>query len=393
MNKKANVNTFLAHCGRKNAKEQGVVNPPIHRASTILFPCVKDFFKIQNGQCPGVIYGRQGSMNSHEFSTAIAALEGGDHAFVAPTGLSAITTTLFAFVKAGDHILIVDNVYYYTRDFLNHITKHLNVEVTYYDPLMGSDIEALIRPNTSLIYTESPGSATFEVQDIPAISKVAKSHNIPVIMDNTWSTGLLFEPFTHGVDISIVSATKYILGHSDALLGVIICKDNYKEKIETAISSLGVYTSPDDCYNALRGLRTLAVRLERQAESALKVADWLSEQKEVKRLMFPAHPKSQGHDLWKRDFKGACSVFSILLEESDDDTVGELIDNLQYFGLGLSWGGYESLVLPMKLKSYRQFWSETGHVIRFHVGLEDPNDLIDDLEQGFKKYRLYINHK
>lgn len=379
--------TFLIHCARESAKEQGVVNPPIHRASTILFPCVKDYYKVNDGDCPGLVYGRQGTVNTLEFSRAMAMLEGGEYAFVTPTGLCAITTTLLALAKTDGHFLIVDNVYFYARDFLKHIASKMNIEVTFYDPYIGENIKDLIQPNTCLIYTESPGSATFEVQDIPAISKVAHEHHIPVIMDNTWATGLLFPSFEHGVDITIVSATKYILGHSDALLGAIICNKEFKDKIESTMYALGIYTSPDDCYNGLRGLRTMPVRLKQHAENSLKIADWLVEQPEVKRIMHPAHPQCQDYQLWARDFNGTSSVFSILLEESDDDAIGVLIDNLKYFGLGLSWGGFESLVLPMKLKSYRQHWHENGHVIRFHIGLEDPGDLIGDLEQAFAKYR------
>ena len=369
-----------------------MVNPPIHRASTILFPCVADFYKSQESGGSRPIYGRQGTSNNQELSEALAKLEGGKFAYVTPSGLSAITTTLLTFLQPGDHMLVVDSVYFYVRDFIECILKKNQVDVTFYDPCEGEDIEKLFQPNTKILYTESPGSITFELQDIPLLTKKAHKKGIKVILDNTWATGLYFPAFSHNVDIVILSATKYIIGHSDTLLGAIVCRDKeIKNALEVSITSMGVCASPDDCYMGLRGLRTLNVRLAQHQKNALTVAEWLDQQPEVKMVMHPAYPKSKSYKIWKRDFTGASGVFSILLEESPNDAVGVLIDNLKLFGIGLSWGGYESLVLPVKLKGYRKYWHEMGHTIRFHIGLESPEDLILDLQQAFDKYRKYLH--
>jgi cystathionine beta-lyase len=302
-----------------------------------------------------------------------------------PSGLAAILASLCAFVKNGDHLLVVDSVYGPTRNFCNARLKPNGVDVEYYDPLIGAGVARLIRPNTRAIFCESPGSLTFEMQDIPAIAAAAHAREIPVLADNTWGTPYFFRAFERGVDISIHSATKYIVGHADAMMGIIVTNQQHWRTVRRTVADYGYSASPDDCYLALRGLRTLGVRLKHQMQSALKVAGWLRARPEVKRVLFPALEGDPGHAIWKRDFSGAAALFSFVMAVADGRQTAAFVNALELFGIGSSWGGYESLVSVAHAEKIRTAtrWNPGGETIRLHVGLEDPDDLIADLERGF----------
>jgi cystathionine beta-lyase len=332
-------------------------------------------------------YGRRGTPTSDALTNALRALEGPLCAGVAlvPSGAAAVSTALLSVLSAGDHILITDSVYRPTRTFAETILKRLGVETTYYDPLIGSGIAALMRPNTRAVFVEAPGSQSFEMQDIPAIAQVAHDKNAVMLMDNTWGTPLYFRAFEKGVDISIQAGTKYIGGHSDIMLGTISANQATFAKVHDTVHTFGLCVGPDDMYLALRGLRTLSVRLERHQKSGLEIARWLASRPEVLRVMHPALESDPGHAIWKRDFLGACGLFSLVLKPVPDKAVHAFLDTLELFGLGFSWGGYESLAILFDCSGYRTAtkWAPGGPAIRIHIGLEDTGDLINDLERGF----------
>jgi cystathionine beta-lyase len=305
------------------------------------------------------------------------------------SGKTAVAQALMTFLQAGDHLLMVDTAYAPTRQLCDRVLARFGVETTYYDPLIGAGIEGLIRPSTKVVFVESPGSLTFEVQDVPAITAVAHAHGAVTMIDNTWGTPLYFKPFEHGVDISIHAATKYIGGHSDLMLGIVTSTEAVHRQLREGMQECGAYASPDDCYQALRGLRTLSVRLERHQTNALKLASWLRERSEVERMLCPALPDDPGHALWQRDFRGASGLFGMLLKPCPPRAWHAFVEGLELFGLGASWGGYESLILPNHPERYRTAtsWDPTFPSIRLHVGLEDPEDLLADLEQGFERLR------
>jgi cystathionine beta-lyase len=371
--------TQLVAAGREFS-EHGIVNPPVYHASTILFPTMQS---LQSGDQP-YNYGRRGTPTSRALESAIAQLEGGHNTRVCASGLSAVTTTLLAFLNPGDHLLITDAVYGPVRHFCNTVLKRFGVEATYYDPLVGGDISNLLRPNSRVIYTESPGSQTMDVQDVPAIAAAARKHGAVMILDNTWSGGYFFKAFEHGCDVSIQSATKYIGGHSDLMLGAVTCSaETWPQFLET-FGTLGQFAGPDDMYMALRGLHTLDVRLERHMKNALVMADWLRSRSEVAEVLHPGLPGCRGHDLWKRDFRGASGLFSVLLHTRSATALAAMLDGLELFGMGYSWGGYESLATPFDARS-RIGWENTGLAIRFHIGLENTDDLKADLAEGFRR--------
>ena len=371
--------TQLVAAGREFS-EHGIVNPPVYHASTILFPTMQS---LQSGDQP-YNYGRRGTPTSRALESAIAQLEGGHNTRVCASGLSAVTTTLLAFLNPGDHLLITDAVYGPVRHFCNTVLKRFGVEATYYDPLVGGDISNLLRPNSRVIYTESPGSQTMDVQDVPAIAAAARKHGAVMILDNTWSGGYFFKAFEHGCDVSIQSATKYIGGHSDLMLGAVTCSaETWPQFLET-FGTLGQFAGPDDMYMALRGLHTLDVRLERHMKNALVMADWLRSRSEVAEVLHPGLPGCRGHDLWKRDFRGASGLFSVLLHTRSETALAAMLDGLELFGMGYSWGGYESLATPFDARS-RIGWENTGLAIRFHIGLENTDDLKADLAEGFRR--------
>ncbi|MFA5121476.1 cystathionine beta-lyase [Zavarzinia sp.] len=391
MSRKARPDTEIVHAGRRPFDHQGAVNPPVYHVSTILFPTLD---AIEAAHRPSddprrVTYGRRGTPTSFAFAEAMAALEGGAGCVITPSGLSACTTALLGLAKAGDHVLMVDTCYGPTRNFCDGVLTRLGVETSYYDPLVGAGIAALIRPNTSVIFLESPGSLTFEVQDVPAIVAAAKAadHEIVTAIDNTWAAGHFFKPLSLGVDVSIQAATKYIVGHSDALIGTIVANQKIFPRLQRTAGDLGLWTGPDDMYLAQRGLRTLAVRLERHQETGLALARYLQARPEVARVLHPGLPGDPSHALWKRDFTGASGLFGALLHPVSHDALAAFLDGLEFFGMGWSWGGYESLCIPQHPESLRSAtrWTEPGPLLRFHAGLEDPADLIADLEAGFAR--------
>jgi cysteine-S-conjugate beta-lyase len=375
--------TRVVHEGRDPAASCGFVNPPVYRGSTVLFPTVE---KLLTRDQP-FTYGRRGTPTVKALESAIARLEGGAATVLAASGYQAVSMAFLAFVGAGDHVLVADSVYQPTRHFCDAMLRKFGVEVTYYDPRVGAGIDGLVRPDTRLVFAESPGSQTFEVQDIPAIAKVARARDIWLVLDNTWATPLFFKPFTMGVDVSIQAATKYIVGHADAMLGAATANARAAAHIERARVTLGVCPGSEETYLGLRGLRTLQVRLERHQRSGLEVARWLQARPEVARVIHPALPEDPGHEIWKRDFLGASGLFSIVLKPVSMGAVAAMLDGLRLFGMGFSWGGYESLIIPFDPSSYRTAtrWQAEGPALRIHVGLEDVGDLLADLEDGFAR--------
>jgi cystathionine beta-lyase len=381
--RKQRPGTRLAHAGREPGRFHGFVNPPIYRGSTILFPTVAGLEANEQEYT----YGRLGTPTVRALEEALAELEGGYATRLAPSGLSAIATTMLALVSAGDHILVSDSVYRPTRRFCDHVLNRLGVTTTYYDPHTSAEIEHLFLGNTRLVFCESPGSQTFEVQDIPAIAKAAHAAGVWVVLDNTWATPLYFKSFVHGADVSIQAATKYIVGHADAMLGAITATEDVWPAIARTHEDLGLCTGPEDVYLGLRGLRTMGVRLARHQASGLEMAQWLAARPEVARVIHPALPSDPGHALWKRDFTGASGLFSIVLKPVPNKALAAMLDGLELFGMGYSWGGFESLILPFDPSTYRTAtkWQAEGPAVRLHIGLEDIEDLKADLEAGFAR--------
>jgi cysteine-S-conjugate beta-lyase len=378
--------TRLITAGRDPQAQFGFVNPPVYHASTVLYPTAED----QVAHRARYQYGRRGTPTSEALESALSELEGDTCAGVAllPSGLSAISTALIASAGAGDHILVSDSAYKPTRVFCDGVFKRLGVETTYYDPLIGTGIAKLFKPNTKAVFVEAPGSQTFEMQDIPAIAQVAHAKGALVLMDNTWATPLYFHAFEKGVDLSIQAGTKYIGGHSDIMFGTVSANAKAAPALKETVHHMGLCVGPDDIFLALRGLRTLAVRLARHNESGLRVARWLEARPEVLRVLHPALEDDPGHAIWKRDFSGACGLFSIVLKPASEKAVYAFMDELALFGMGFSWGGFESLVIAFDCAEYRTAtkWMPGGPTLRFHIGLEDPGDLITDLERGFKAF-------
>jgi cystathionine beta-lyase len=381
-----NDETKLIVGGRDPDAHYGMVNPPICRASTLLFPSLDQFEA--HRPLRSIHYGRCGLPTSFALEDALADIEGADTVVLSSSGKTVIGQALLSFLEAGDHLLMVDAVYSPTRAFCDKVLSRFGVETTYYDPMIGAGIDALFRPETKIVFCESPGSLTFEVQDVSGIAEVAHQRGALVFLDNTWATSLYFKPFDHGVDISLMSATKYIAGHADLMMGVVSCREPYVTKLREGMRDFGAYASPDDCFAALRGLRTMALRLARHQATALTLARWLQTRPEVDRVLHPALPGCPGHDLWRRDFSGSSGLFGVVLRPCSREAVAAFVDNLEMFGLGYSWGGHESLVLvgyPEKARTATQ-WRTTGPVLRLHAGLEHPDDLIADLDAGFRRF-------
>lgn len=381
------IETKLAHTGLAPEGYGGIVNVPPHRASTILFNSLADFEKADCGEWPLPVYGRYGTPSTLALEATLAELDGADYSIVLGSGMAAIAVAIMAFAEAGDHILMVDTAYGPTRRFCEQKLKKLGVEVTYYDPSIGAGIQALMKPNTRLVYCESPGSLTFEMQDIPAISAVAHAGGAVVIADCTWATPLYFKPFEKGVDVVMHSATKYISGHSDLVMGVLSCKEEHYKSLLYTYRNFGAAPSADNCYLAMRGLKTMAIRMERQMQNALRIARWFQARPEVEKVLCPMLEGDAGHALWKRDMTGGASLFGVLLKPYSRAQMAAMLDELQLFGLGYSWGGFESLVITFDAARCRSAtaWTHTGVNLRFHIGLEHPDDLIADLEEGFKR--------
>jgi cystathionine beta-lyase len=375
--------TLLVTSGRDPQAYHGFVNPPVYHASTLLYPTAED----QVAHRARYNYGRRGTPTSEALENALREIDGDACAGVAllPSGLAAISAALFATASAGDHVLVPDSVYRPTRNFCNGVFKKFGVETTYYDPLIGADIARLFKPYTRVVFVEAPGSQSFEMQDIPTIAKIAHDRNAVVLMDNTWATPLYFRAFEKGVDLEIQAATKYIGGHSDIMFGCVSANAAILPALKDTVYSMGLCVGPDDMYLALRGLRTLGVRLDRHYQSGLRVARWFEQRPEVLRVMHPALESDPGHKIWKRDFTGASGLFSIVFKPTSEQSVHAFLDELALFGLGYSWGGFESLAILFDCTEYRTAtkWAPGGPTVRFHIGLEDPDDLVADLERGF----------
>ena len=375
--------TKVVSGGRNPFSYHGFVNPPVYHASTVLYPSAEDFLAHR----ARYQYGRRGTPTTEALELALQELEGSQCAGVAllPSGLAAISTAFLAVVHAGDHVLVTDSAYGPTRVFCDQILTRLGVTVSYYDPLIGAGVAELIRSNTRVVYLESPGSLSFEMQDTAAIAEAGHAKSVLVLMDNTWATPLYFRPLDHGVDMVIQAGTKYIGGHSDLMLGTVSASAATIARLKNTVRHTGQCEGPDDVYLGLRGLRTLAIRLERHQQSGLVVARWLEARPEVLRVLHPALPSHPGHAIWKRDFSGASGLFSIVLKPVTQKAYYAFLDSLEMFGIGASWGGYESLAIPFDCAPMRTatHWQPGGPTVRFHIGLEAVDDLIADLERGF----------
>ncbi|MBI3715052.1 MAG: cystathionine beta-lyase [Betaproteobacteria bacterium] len=381
--------TKLAHLGRDVSYDPKTINVPMHRASTVLFGSMAEQAAIQqrfdaDEQIP--TYGILNMPQELALERAVAEIEGGYRALTYPSGLAAMAAAILSCVKSGDHMLMPDSCYGPGRRFCNSHLQRMGVATTYYDPLIGAGIEALMQPNTTLVYTESPGSHTFEVQDIPAIAAVAHAHGAKVVLDNAWATGYFFDGFAHGVDLVVQPATKYYAAHSDVLIGLVVANEASWTMLKRTTMDLGQRASPDDCFLTLRGMRTMGVRLKRHHESGIAIAKWLKARLEVRRVLHPALPGDPGRELWRRDFTGAAGLFGVELHPVADAQLAAMMDHYQYFGIGYSWGGFESLAVSAYITRTVKPWSG-GPLVRYNIGLEDPDDLIRDLEAGFARLK------
>jgi cystathionine beta-lyase len=367
--------------GRMSAAHFGAVNTPVYRASTILFP---DLAALKANTQP-YTYGRRGTPSTSSFEDAINGLEGAARTEVCTSGIQAIALAILSVCGAGDHLLMVDSCYEPTRILCDTTLKRLGIETSYYAP--NADIAPLLKPNTKAVFCESPGSLTFEMQDIPAIAKAAHAAGASVLMDNTWATPLFFQPLAHGVDLSIQAATKYVGGHADVMLGYVAANQSHEARLHETHGNLGLFASGDDCFLGLRGLRTLSVRLERHQKTGFALARWLQARPEIARILHPGLEDDPGHALWKRDFSGACGLFGVILEPASEAAVAAFVDGLQHFGIGYSWGGFESLIVPAHIRRTAGAFAAEGPVLRIHAGLEDAGDLIADLEAGLKRLK------
>ncbi|MGH7056630.1 MAG: cystathionine beta-lyase [Acetobacteraceae bacterium] len=387
--------TLLSHAGRAGIHAHGFVNPAVVRGSTVLYPSCADRIAIGKRRLEQtLLYGTHGTPTHFALEDMIAAIEGGTRTQIVSTGLAAVTTPLLAFLSAGEHCLMPDSVYGPARGFATRLLSRMGIETTFYAPDIGArELVPLFRENTRVLYLESPGSHTFEMQDVPALAAAGHAHGLKVLMDNTWGLHF-FQPFRHGVDVSIQALTKYALGHSDAVLGAVTtANDGDWERLRNAALELGQSAGPDDCWLAIRGLRTLGIRLDRQMQSGLTVASFLAARPEVHSVLHPALPGAPGHSIWKRDFSGAPSLFGVVFEPRfRPEATQAMIDSLSLFGIGASWGGYESLALPTTgflTRTAEPGKDFGGPAIRLHIGLEDPADLIADLEHGLAVLAAY----
>ncbi len=375
--------TRLVQLGRDTEQSQGFINLPPFRGSTVLYPDVET---LKNG-AQRYTYGRRGTPTTEALGAAWTDLCGAAGTMLFPSGVAAIVVALMGTLSAGDHLLMTDSVYGPSRAFANKTMKRMGIETTYYDPSVGAGIEALMRPNTRAVFTESPGSETFEVQDIPAIAEVAHARDACLIMDNTWATPLFFSTHAHGVDMAVEAGTKYLSGHADLLLGLISANEKWFERLRRSAEMMGIPAGPEDVFLALRGLRTMELRLREAERQGLALARWLQGRPEVMRVIHPALPEHLGHALWKRDFSGSSGLFSIVLKPASEAAVAAFLDGLELFGLGYSWGGYESLAVPCEPYRTATRWAPGGPAVRFSVGLEDIEDLKADLDRGFARLR------
>ncbi len=378
----ARKDTKIIEAGRTPSLHAGAVNTPVYRVSTVLFPDLETM----RAEAQAYTYGRRGQPTTRALEEALCSLEGGARTVLTPSGLSACTLAILSVCGAGDHILVTDSVYGPTRVFCQRLGKRYGISTTYFDPHVGADIAERFRPETKAVFLESPGSFTFEVQDVPAIADAAHKNGVAVLLDNTWATPLYFDAMGHGVDLSVQAVTKYIGGHADVMMGAITANAALKDRLVETHGTLGHCSSGDEAYLALRGLRTLGVRLRRHQESATEIAAWLKTRPEVARVIYPVLHDDPGHALWRRDFTGACGLFSIVLKPCPDAAIAAMVDGLEHFGLGYSWGGFESLIVPGQI--HRSFPPVLeGPMLRLHIGLENVDDLKDDLAAGLERLR------
>ncbi|MGE3626383.1 MAG: cystathionine beta-lyase [Hyphomicrobiales bacterium] len=377
--------TRLIHAGRDPQDQYGFVNTPIYRGSTVLYPSTEQL----HSRNQPYTYGRRGTPTLRALETAVSELEGGEETVLAPSGLNAIACALLAFVKSGDHVLMTDSVYQPTRRICDNMLARLGVATTYYDPCIGEGIEKLITDKTRVVYCESPGSQSLEMQDIPAIASAARKRGAMVMADNTWATPLYCNPLGLGADVVIHAGTKYFCGHADANLGTVTVRKEHAAALRVTHGDMGICAGPEDTFLCLRGIRSLAVRLEQHRRSALEMARWLDARDEVSRVLHPGLDQYPGHEIWKRDFTGSSGLFSVILKPAGSKAVAAMLDSLELFGMGFSWGGFESLAIPFDPSSYRTAtkWQAEGPAIRFHIGLEDTDDLKEDLDRGFAALR------
>jgi cysteine-S-conjugate beta-lyase len=377
--------TRLVHAGRDPGAQHGFVNTPIYRGSTVLYPTY-DAIKHRRGRYN---YGTSATPTMDALTEAWTELAGAAGTVVTPSGLAALTVALMASVSAGDHLLVTDSAYRPTRQFCDGVLARFGVSVTYYDPTIGAGIAALMRPNTKAVLVEAPGSQSFEMQDVPAIAAVAHARDACVIMDNTWATPLLFPPHARGVDIAVEAGTKYLSGGSDLLIGLTSAYARYYPAVRRTFDHFAMCAGAEDIFLALRGLRTMALRLREHGRAGLEMARWFQARPEVLRVLHPGLPEDPGHAIWKRDFSGASGLFGVILKPAPETAVAAMLDGLELFGMGFSWGGFESLVIPFDCAGYRTAtqWAPGGPALRFHIGLEDPGDLKADLEAGFARLR------
>jgi cysteine-S-conjugate beta-lyase len=383
--RKLRSRTRLAHLGRDSDVSQGFINLPAWRGSTVLYPDVAAL----KGHKQRYTYGTHGTPTTHALCEAWSDISGAAGTVLVPSGLFAVIAALTTVLSAGDHLLMTDAAYQPTRHCCDNFLKRMGVETTYYDPAIGAGVDALIRENTRAVFVEAPGSESLDMQDVPTIAAAAHARNVCVIMDNTWATPLFFPPHAHGVDIAVDAGTKYLSGHSDLLLGLVSANPSWFARLYKTVDAFAVQPGPEDVYLALRGLRTMELRLREAERQALGLAHWLRDRVEVRRVIHPALPDYAGHDLWKRDFKGSSGLFSIVLQPCSEQAVAAMVDGLELFGIGYSWGGFTSLVIPFDSSKHRTAtrWAPGGPTLRFSVGLEDLDDLKDDLDRGFARLR------
>jgi cysteine-S-conjugate beta-lyase len=386
------VATQLTTGGRDPFAHHGYINTPVYHASTLLYPSAEDFIAHRGRYS----YGRRGTPTSEALETALADLEGPqcDAIALLPSGLAAISVALLSVVRAGDHVLVTDSAYGPTRKFCDTILPRYGVTTTYFDPAIGAGIEALMRTNTTAVFVESPGSLSFEIQDVPAIAAIAHARNAIVMMDNTWATPLYFRALEKGVDLSVQSCTKYVGGHSDVMLGAVASVAATAKRLKETVGDMGLCVGPDDINLGLRGLRTMGVRLAQHQAAGLKVARWLQQRPEILQVLHPALESHPGHAIWMRDFTGACGLFSVIFKPAPSEAVHAFLNTLTLFGIGASWGGYESLAIPFDCAPIRTatHWAPGGPAVRLHIGLEDVSDLVADLEGGFAAFAASPSH-
>src|SRR3954453_6349280 len=377
--------TRLVTAGRAPEEQHGFVNTPIYRGSTVLYPNTEKFLR----RDAKYTYGTKGTPTTNSLEVAWTELSGAAGTVLVPSGLTAISIALLSCLKAGDHLLVPDSVYRPTRNFCDTVLKRFGVETAYYDPLLGAEIATLFKPNTRAVFTEAPGSLTFEVQDIPAIAAAAHARDMIVLMDNTWATPLFFPPHERGADLAIEAGTKYLSGGSDLLLGLVSANERAWPALRRTFEAFGMPAGPEDVFLCLRGLRTMALRLKEHEKQALEIARWLAKRPEVERVLHPALETYPGHEIWKRDFTGSSGLFSIVLQPCSEAALAAMLDGLELFGMGFSWGGFESLIIPFDCASYRTAtqWKPAGPALRLHIGLEDLDDLKADLDAGFARLR------